>query len=139
MDIGITYNTAAELDAIQNGILYGCNQILACEKCEHGIEEANKEPCGTGCACCNHKHDHPCYIFRDHFYLVSPPKNLLGPHKLKLEEDDISSMFSKIYSAIEDVRNNDTIRFLSRYDISAINIKESELWINIGQVSFSLL
>lgn len=139
VDIGITYNMAAELDAIQNGIAHGCNQSLACENCEHRKKEANKEFCGARCACCNHKNDNPCYIFRDHFYLVGPPENLPGPHKLKPEDDDISSMFSKIYFAAENANNNDTVRFLSRYDKSATNIKESEVWINIGQVSLSLL
>ncbi|KAJ5889104.1 hypothetical protein N7504_009914 [Penicillium tannophilum] len=138
VDIGITYNTAAELLAIQNDIAHGCNQTLACENCEHPKNQADEEFCGTGCACCNHKHDYPCYIFRDHFYLVGPPENLPDPHELKPKEDDVSSMFSKIYYAAENASNNDTVRFLSRYDKSATNIKESELWIKIGQVPWAI-
>ncbi|KAJ5809465.1 uncharacterized protein N7503_001683 [Penicillium pulvis] len=45
-------------------------------------------------------------------------------------------MFSKIYSAAENESTD--VRFLSRYDKSATNIKESELWINIGQIAIRL-
>lgn len=41
-------------------------------------------------------------------------------------------MFSKIYSAAE---AGSDVRFLSRYDKSATNIKEADLWLKIGQVS----
>lgn len=69
------------------------------------------------------------YVFRDHFYLVGPPSN---PANLS-KDDDIRSMFAAIFEAGE--RNEDPpVRFLSRYDKSATNIKESQLWTEVGQV-----
>ncbi|KIJ98187.1 hypothetical protein K443DRAFT_680974 [Laccaria amethystina LaAM-08-1] len=82
------------------------------------------------------------YGFRDHFLLVGPNSN---PAKLN-EEDDILVMFNKIVSqgntdiAVPpdpDVRP--PTRFLSRYDKSAANIKESQLFITIGQVPWALV
>lgn len=84
------------------------------------------------CSCCENCHDYPCYSFRDHFYLVGPKGNLEGEQRLE-ENDSILTMFSKIYSAAE--ADNSAVRFLSRYDKSATNIKDSELWIKTGQVS----
>jgi hypothetical protein len=50
-------------------------------------------------------------------------------------------MFSNIYAIASagDATNVTTpVRFLTRYDKSATNIKDSQLWISIGQVSHSL-
>ncbi|KAJ6070609.1 hypothetical protein N7467_011928 [Penicillium canescens] len=137
VDIGITYSTAAELLAIESGIAHGCNQCSTCNKCRISPQKSDKEFCGTegNCDCCEKCDDYPCYIFRDHFYLVGPKENLPGEQRLK-KEDDILSMFSKIYSAAEKASSN--VRFLSRYDKSATNIKESELWIKIGQVPWAV-
>ncbi|KAL0947665.1 hypothetical protein HGRIS_013753 [Hohenbuehelia grisea] len=79
-------------------------------------------------------------IFTDHFYLVGPPAN---PADLN-ENDSVSDMFNKIVGT----GNRDAIvpppadrpptRFLSRFDKSATNIKESEMFIKIGQVPWAL-
>ncbi|RXW22430.1 hypothetical protein EST38_g3427 [Candolleomyces aberdarensis] len=81
------------------------------------------------------------YGFRDHFVLVGPKSN---PAKLK-PEDDILMMFRKIViQGNADSLNppDPTVRpparFLSRFDKSATNIKESELFIKIGQVPWGL-
>ena len=96
VDVGITYNIAAEEIAIKQGIA--------------------KDPA--------------YYAFRDHFLLVGPksnPANIDGSL-------NITDIFSQLHEAAEDPANNGTVRFLSRYDKSATNIKESELWARIGQV-----
>jgi ABC-type tungstate transport system permease subunit len=69
-------------------------------------------------------------VFQDHFYLVGPNENLGGQRDLN-QQDDIRGMFSKIYAAAEE---GSDVRFLSRYDKSATNIKDAELWLQIGQV-----
>ncbi|PPQ79459.1 hypothetical protein CVT25_002621 [Psilocybe cyanescens] len=79
------------------------------------------------------------YVFRDHFLLVGPKSN---PAKLK-EDDDILTMFSKIVSSgnadiVSPPRQRPPTRFLSRYDKSATNIKESLLFATIGQVPWAL-
>lgn len=74
------------------------------------------------------------YAWRDHFLLVGPPSNPAGLKKA----DDIKTMFSHIYavaSAGDAANVAIPVRFLTRYDKSATNIKESQLWIKIGQVS----
>lgn len=43
-------------------------------------------------------------------------------------------MFSKIFDVAENNKTDPPVRFLSRYDKSATNIKESLLWASIGQV-----
>ncbi|KAI1310716.1 putative extracellular tungstate binding protein [Xylaria venustula] len=72
------------------------------------------------------------YAFRDHFLLVGPaanPANISG-------YDNIAKIFSDLRSAAESgIATDPTIKFLSRYDKSATNIKESMLWAEIGQVS----
>lgn len=68
----------------------------------------------------------PCYTFRDHFYLTGPKESTTGI----ADGDDIKKTFSKLYNSAE----AGNARFLSRFDKSATNIKDSELWINIGQV-----
>ncbi|KAF8154440.1 hypothetical protein B0H34DRAFT_799224 [Crassisporium funariophilum] len=81
------------------------------------------------------------YSFRDHFILVGPISN---PAKLD-DNDDILTMFNKIVTC----GNTDVItppdpevrpatRFLSRFDKSATNIKESQIFITIGQVPWAL-
>jgi len=97
VDIVITYSTAAEKLAIKSGIAHGCNQALACENCRKSDENfvKDKEFWGTegNCDCCDNSHDFPCYIFRDHFYLVGPQKDL--PDSIN-PEDEILSTSSKI-------------------------------------------
>jgi ABC-type tungstate transport system permease subunit len=47
-------------------------------------------------------------------------------------------MMADLYAAAEaETPTNPPTRFLSRYDKSATNIKDSELWIGIGQVSWA--
>ncbi|KAF9459268.1 hypothetical protein BDZ94DRAFT_1172017 [Collybia nuda] len=82
------------------------------------------------------------YGFRDHFLLVGPKSN---PAQLDTEKDDILSMFNKIVTGGNaDITvstppdNRTSVRFLSRFDKSATNIKESELFITIGQVPWAL-
>ncbi|PBK70271.1 hypothetical protein ARMSODRAFT_132431 [Armillaria solidipes] len=81
-------------------------------------------------------------VFMDHFYLVGPTSNTAA---LDGSTDDVSDMFNKIVGcgnidlAIPpDPSERPPTRFLSRYDKSATNIKESELFIEIGQVPWAL-
>ncbi|KAG6829411.1 hypothetical protein H0H92_004613 [Tricholoma furcatifolium] len=79
------------------------------------------------------------YGFRDHFLLVGPPSN---PAALDAQNDDVLTMFSKIVSvgnadAITAPTNRPAVRFLSRYDKSATNIKEANLFTTIGQVPWA--
>ncbi|KAG6827231.1 hypothetical protein H0H92_012713 [Tricholoma furcatifolium] len=79
------------------------------------------------------------YGFRDHFLLVGPPSN---PASLDSQNDDILQMFNKIVSvgtadAITAPTNRSAVRFLSRYDKSATNIKEANLFTTIGQVPWA--
>ncbi|KAK0219862.1 hypothetical protein IW262DRAFT_1448372 [Armillaria fumosa] len=78
----------------------------------------------------------------DHFYLVGPISN---PAALDGSTDDVSDMFNKIVGCGNvdlvvppDPSERPPTRFLSRYDKSATNIKESELFIEIGQVPWAL-
>ncbi|KKK14383.1 hypothetical protein P175DRAFT_0436178 [Aspergillus ochraceoroseus IBT 24754] len=76
------------------------------------------------------------YAWRDHFMLVGPAAN---PASLR-KSQDVKTMFSNIFSraALGDALNSSVpVRFLSRYDKSATNIKESQLWIAIGQVPWA--
>ncbi|KAK6340514.1 hypothetical protein TWF696_008840 [Orbilia brochopaga] len=75
------------------------------------------------------------YAWRDHFLLVGPKENPANVSK----EADILTTFSDIYEAAVTNPANATVptRFLSRYDKSATNIKESQLWIGIGQVPWA--
>ncbi|KAG6853765.1 hypothetical protein C0991_001595 [Blastosporella zonata] len=79
------------------------------------------------------------YGFRDHFLLVGPDSN---PANLSPDNDDIFAMFNKIVSvgnadATDPPKERVPVRFLSRFDKSATNIKESELFITIGQVPWA--
>ncbi|KAF8855535.1 putative extracellular tungstate binding protein [Acephala macrosclerotiorum] len=77
--------------------------------------------------------DHRYYAFRDHFLLVGPPSNPAGLDK----SQDIHEMFSQIYTSAESGDTDPPVRFLSRFDKSATNLKESELWIETGQVPWA--
>ncbi|KAM0197889.1 hypothetical protein ACHAPI_004621 [Fusarium lateritium] len=73
------------------------------------------------------------YAFRDHFLLVGPGGN---PARIS-EKDDIHTIFANLHEAAEGNATTPAIRFLSRYDKSATNIKETELWASIGQVPWA--
>lgn len=73
------------------------------------------------------------YAFRDHFLLVGPKSNPANISK----STDIFTMFSQIRTVAENEQTTPPVRFLSRYDKSATNIKDSFLWISIGQVSLN--
>lgn len=73
------------------------------------------------------------YIFRDHFLVTGPienPANING-------SADILTIFANLFHAADTANTTIPTRFLSRYDKSATNIKESSLWLNIGQVPWS--
>ena len=74
------------------------------------------------------------YAWRDHFMLVGPKSN---PAKLSRAQD-IKTMFSNIYTTAEAGNTDPPVRFLTRFDKSATNIKEAQLWIDIGQIPWSL-
>ena len=46
-------------------------------------------------------------------------------------------MFSNIFATAEEGTSDPPVRFLTRYDKSATNIKDSQLWIGIGQVPWA--
>jgi ABC-type tungstate transport system permease subunit len=71
------------------------------------------------------------YAFRDHFIIVGPPSNPANISK----SSDVLTIFSQLRSSADAAKSTIPVRFLSRYDKSATNIKESALWIGIGQVS----
>lgn len=78
------------------------------------------------------------YGFRDHFYLVGPRSNPAALDK----SENILSMIKKIVRtgnehSVQPPVDKPPTRFLSRYDKSATNIKESELFIKIGQVPWA--
>ena len=50
----------------------------------------------------------------------------------------IYDLFSKLFcAAVESANSQQQVRFLSRYDKSATNIKESSIWAAIGQTPWS--
>ncbi|KAL3442388.1 hypothetical protein BJX65DRAFT_321522 [Aspergillus insuetus] len=74
------------------------------------------------------------YLFREHLLLVGPTSN---PANIK-STSDILDMMADLYAAAEsETPTSPPTRFLSRYDKSATNIKDSELWIGIGQVPWA--
>lgn len=73
------------------------------------------------------------YAFRDHFLIVGPTSN---PANLS-KSSDVLAMFSDLHAAAEAATSTIPVRFLSRYDKSATNIKDSFLWISIGQVPWA--
>jgi len=104
VDVAITYNDAAEKQALQTG-------------------SAVKR----------------VYGFRDHFYLVGPPSD---PAKLA-DSADVLDAFNRIvnegnHDVLSPPTDRIATRFLSRFDKSATNIKESQLFITIGQVPWAL-
>lgn len=98
VDVGITYNEAAEKIAIGQGIATSPSY----------------------------------YAFRDHFLLIGPPSNPANISK----SDDILTIFAHLQQAAEGEPTEPPVRFLSRFDKSATNIKETLLWAGIGQVCF---
>ncbi|KAJ3887058.1 hypothetical protein GG344DRAFT_56358 [Lentinula edodes] len=74
-------------------------------------------------------------IFLDHFYLVGPPSNPAGLTSTDLVHD----AFAKIVDngARDALTEPQPTRFLSRFDKSATNIKESGLFVDIGQVPWA--
>jgi ABC-type tungstate transport system permease subunit len=99
IDVGITYNAAAEQIAVDQGIA----------------------------------EEHIYYAFRDHFLFIGPHSN---PANISTSSD-ISTMFADLHEAAEGEDTEPPVRFLSRYDKSATNIKESLLWAGIGQVPWA--
>ncbi|KIK56478.1 hypothetical protein GYMLUDRAFT_230114 [Collybiopsis luxurians FD-317 M1] len=78
-------------------------------------------------------------VFIDHFWLVGPPSN---PANLSTDGDTVLDMFNKLVTMGNTDQaippsNRVPTRFLSRYDKSATNIKESQLFITIGQVPWA--
>jgi ABC-type tungstate transport system permease subunit len=71
------------------------------------------------------------YLFRDHFLIVGPLEN---PAKIA-ESSDVPSIMASIFQSAEKNNASTAIptRWLTRYDKSATNIKESQLWLGIGQ------
>ncbi|KAF9218792.1 hypothetical protein BS17DRAFT_798453 [Gyrodon lividus] len=105
VDIAVTYNEAAELQAVT---------------AKDAVDRR--------------------YGFRDHFYLVGPE---LDPAQLVDSGDDILAMFNRIVDQgnkdlVTPPDDREPVRFLSRFDKSATNIKESELFCKIGQVPWAL-
>ncbi|KAF1916716.1 extracellular solute-binding protein family 1 [Ampelomyces quisqualis] len=76
------------------------------------------------------------YLFRDHFIIAGPPENPAGVNSTM----DATTIFAKIYQAgeLNNAKTAVPTRFLTRYDKSATNLKESYLWLGIGQVPWSL-
>jgi ABC-type tungstate transport system permease subunit len=76
------------------------------------------------------------YLFRDHFIIAGPPENPAGVNSTM----DASTIFAKIYQAgeLNTAKTEVPTRFLTRFDKSATNLKESTLWLSIGQVPWSL-
>ena len=78
-----------------------------------------------------------CQVLQDRFevlLITGPPENPANVNS----SADVLTIISQIYQAAEKNTVNTTIptRFLSRYDKSATNLKESQLWNGIGQVRF---
>ncbi|KAF7981430.1 hypothetical protein HWV62_25116 [Athelia sp. TMB] len=101
-DLAITYNKAAETQAVKLGIAI------------------RKE-----------------YIFRDHFYLVGPKTE--NPAQLDSQNDNLIDMLNKIATSGDsgERRNGIQTRFLTRFDKSATNIRESLLFAQIGQIPWA--
>ncbi|KAF1365619.1 hypothetical protein EJ07DRAFT_150133 [Lizonia empirigonia] len=76
------------------------------------------------------------YLFRDHFIIAGPPENPAGVN----DSMDATTIFADIYQAgeLNTAKTAVPTRFLTRYDKSATNLKESQLWLGIGQVPWGL-
>ncbi|KAF4506196.1 hypothetical protein G6O67_006300 [Ophiocordyceps sinensis] len=74
------------------------------------------------------------YAFRDHFALVGPTDN---PARLNGSASAVA-IFAKLFAAAEarDGGRAD-VRFLSRFDKSATNLKESHMWTSVGQIPWA--
>ncbi|OJJ35911.1 hypothetical protein ASPWEDRAFT_51831 [Aspergillus wentii DTO 134E9] len=74
------------------------------------------------------------YAFRDHFLLIGPKDD---PAKIE-NAGSVEQMFTRLYTQAQATVNKPgAVRFLSRFDKSATNIQESDLWIRIGQVPWA--
>lgn len=76
------------------------------------------------------------YLFRDHFIIAGPPENPAGVNNSM----DATTIFANIYQSgeLNTAKTAVPTRFLTRYDKSATNLKESQLWLGIGQVPWGL-
>ncbi|KAF3050795.1 hypothetical protein E8E11_010834 [Didymella keratinophila] len=76
------------------------------------------------------------YFFRDHFIIAGPSENPTGVN----DSMSATTIFAKIYQAgeLNTAKTPVPTRFLTRYDKSATNPKESTLWLGIGQVPWAL-
>ncbi|KAL8704545.1 MAG: hypothetical protein Q9201_002280 [Fulgogasparrea decipioides] len=74
------------------------------------------------------------YAWRDHFMLVGPSANPAGLTPSS-PTTSIQTLFSQLFRGA--VANPSAVRFLSRYDKSATNVKESYIWTTIGQVPWA--
>ncbi|KAM0802258.1 putative extracellular tungstate binding protein [Usnea florida] len=79
------------------------------------------------------------YVWRDHWMLVGPKNN---PAEIPTDRrESIYVLLMRLFSALEQNKDNKEprtpIKFLSRYDSSACNIKESSLWATIGQTPWA--
>ncbi|KAL8651757.1 MAG: hypothetical protein Q9226_004562 [Calogaya cf. arnoldii] len=82
--------------------------------------------------------DRSVYAWRDHFML--PP--LQGPtaNPAKLEPSPTTSIFDLFGQLFRSaVENPAAVKFLSRYDKSATNVKEEFIWTTIGQAPWAYL
>jgi len=73
------------------------------------------------------------YGFRDHFYLMGPESN---PASLSAN-DTVNDVFNKLVTTGNAANATNPTRFLSRYDKSATNIKESLIFAGIGQIPWA--
>lgn len=124
--------------AIEDGTAVGCDVSEPCRLCKENLPAA-KDYCGSSCECCEKSSNWPCYIFRDHFYLVGPNETV-NPAGLDKQKDSIEKMFARLYSTAENstiASSANPVRFLSRYDKSATNILDSAMWIRIGQTPWA--
>ncbi|KAL8846327.1 MAG: hypothetical protein Q9221_008567 [Calogaya cf. arnoldii] len=77
--------------------------------------------------------DRSVYAWRDHFMLVGPTAN---PAKLKPSPTtSIFDLFGQLFRGA--VENPAAVKFLSRYDKSATNVKEEFIWTTIGQAPWA--
>lgn len=80
------------------------------------------------------------YGFRDHFYLAGPPENPAGLKQYTAGSADNEPILTQMQKIVRTGPNDTAVpptRFLSRYDKSATNIKDSELFIAVGQVPWA--
>ncbi|KAM3079230.1 hypothetical protein ACMFMF_004153 [Clarireedia jacksonii] len=73
------------------------------------------------------------YAWRDHWLFVGPNSNPAGI-STDSSSQTIHQLFVQLFTACV---SNPGIRFLSRYDKSAANIKESSIWTSIGQTPWA--